>query len=63
MNSVTQLFAGIFEIAALLVSLAVLAVLIKNASGTASVIQASSSGFSDVLATAMGNSGGAMGIH
>lgn len=58
MNSVQQLFAGIFEIAALVVSLAVLATLVTNAQGTATVIGAASGGFSDVLRTAMAQSGG-----
>lgn len=61
MNSVTELFKGVFEIAALVVSLAVLAVLVQS-SGTPKVIQSASSGFEGILSTAMGRSGGAGGF-
>jgi hypothetical protein len=57
-NSVTQLFSGVFEIFALVISLAVLATLVTNASGTSQVIQASTSGLSGLIRTAMGQSGG-----
>ena len=38
MNSVSELFKGLFDVAALLISLAVLAVLVTNAQGTSSEI-------------------------
>ena len=62
MNTVSELFKGLFDIAALLISLAVLAVLIDNASGTSSVIRSASSGFGNVLSTAMGQGGGGLGM-
>lgn len=57
MNSVNQLFSGVFEIAALVVSLAVLAVLVKSPN-TGNVIKSGAGGFSEILSAAMGNSGG-----
>jgi len=54
MNSVNELFRGLFEIAALVVSLAVLAVLLQS-SNTSSVIQAGGNAFSTSLQAGMGN--------
>ena len=58
MNSVSELFKGLFDVAALLISLAVLAVLVTNAQGTSSVIQSATGGFAALLHTAMGQGGG-----
>lgn len=58
MNTVSEIFKGLFDIAALLISLAVLAVIVENAGGSSQVLNAASSGFSGVLATAMGQGGG-----
>ncbi len=62
MNTVSEIFKGLFDIAALLISLAVLAVLVENAGGTSQVLGSASSGFSDVLSTAMGHSSGFGGL-
>ncbi len=59
-NSVNELFGGVFQIAALVVSLAVLAVLINGGSNTAGIIRSSAAGFSDILRTASG--GGSNGV-
>lgn len=52
MNPVSGLFRDMSEIAAALISVAFVGMLITNAKGTASVVQAVSSGFSGVLSTA-----------
>lgn len=44
--------AGLFGLAAAIVGLAVIATLVKNAQGTASIIGASTGGFADVLRAA-----------
>jgi PRD1 phage membrane DNA delivery len=60
MNSVNELFKDIFEIAALVVSLAVLAVILQSPN-TSNVIGSATGGFSNVLGTAMGKGGGGGG--
>ena len=59
-NSVNELFSGVAQIAALVVSLAVLAVLINGGSNTAGIISSTASGFSEVLQSASG--GGQNGL-
>jgi len=56
MNSVNELFRGLIEIAGLIVSLAVLAVILQS-SNTSSVLTSSGTAFSNVLKTAMGSTG------
>lgn len=46
--------ADLVSIASMFIGLATLTVLVRNASGTSSVIQAASQGFGSVLNTAMG---------
>ena len=58
MNSVNELFRALAEIAALVISLAVLAVILQSPN-TSSVISATAGGFEGVLGTAENiNSGG-----
>ena len=48
--------AGLFSVAALLVGATIVTTLVKNGSGTASVISSATSGFANVLNAAQGNS-------
>jgi hypothetical protein len=59
-NSVNDMFGGVFQIAALVVSLAVLAVLINGGSKTAGIISSAAGGFSEILTSASG--GGSNGM-
>jgi len=52
MNSAMETFA---VIATSIIAVAIITVLIKNASGTSSVLSALGSSFSTILKTAMGN--------
>lgn len=45
-------WAGVFGIAAAVVSFAVVATLVKNAQGTSSIISSATGGFADVLTAA-----------
>lgn len=45
-------WAGVFGIAAAVVSLAVIATLVRNAQGTSSIIGSATGGFADVLRAA-----------
>lgn len=56
-----EIAKDVTSILVLIVGVATIAVLVQNASGTASVIQAGASGFSTALSTAMGNGGGGFG--
>lgn len=56
MNSVNEIIRALLEIAGLVISLAVLAVILQS-QNTSNVISSSSKGFSDVLKTAMGQVG------
>ena len=47
--------AGIFSVAALLVGAAIVTTLVKNGSGAAQVISASTGGFANLLSAAQGN--------
>jgi hypothetical protein len=47
--------AGLFGVAAAIVSLAVIATLVKNAGGTSQIIDSSAGGFASVLRAAQGN--------
>ncbi len=47
-------WAGVFGIAAAIVSLAVIATLVRNAGGTSQIIGATTSGFADTLRAATG---------
>ena len=53
MNTVSELFRNLTEIAALVISLAVLAVILQSPN-TSSVVKTSGQSFSQVLQTAMG---------
>lgn len=53
-----EIAKDITSILVLIVGVATIAVLVQNASGTASVIQAGASGFSQALSTAMGTGNG-----
>lgn len=50
--------AGVFGLAATIVSLAVIATLVKNAGGASQIITSSSQGFGSVLTAAMGGGSG-----
>jgi hypothetical protein len=47
-------WAGVFGITAAIVSLAVIATLVRNAGGTAQIIQSATGGFADTLRAAQG---------
>lgn len=47
--------AGLFGLLGLTVSLALIATLVRNAGGTAQIIQAGASGWSEILRSASGN--------
>lgn len=53
-----EIAKDVTSILVLIVGVATIAVLVQNASGTASVISAGAQGFSTALSTAMGNGNG-----
>ena len=63
MNGFDELVKNGTSIVASIISLAILGVIIRNASGTVNILNASASGFSKVLSTAMGGSSSISGVQ
>jgi hypothetical protein len=63
MNGLDEIIKNGTSIAASIIGLAILGTIIRNASGTVNILNATSTGFSKVLSTAMGGSSSISGVQ